>query len=355
MFKLRIDLWLAVPALLLSLLGLLVIRSVAPSLFGDQFLFFIVSVGLFLLFSALDYQIIFSLYIPAYISSILFLTLPYFFGLYSRGAVRWIPLGSFSLQPSEVVKPFLLAAFAAIAVTSSAQKRLPVLLLSGLLPMFMIFRQPDLGTALVVMAGWSVIFLSRAPLKQIVPLLILVPLLAVPVYKYVLHDYQRQRLITFVNPYADPLGKGYHVIQSVIAVGSGGIFGRGLGQGTQSQLRFLPERHTDFIFASLSEELGFAGAFFVIALFAMLLRRIYRISQGTNHRMASLYCVGIVSMLMFQIFVNIGMNIGIAPVTGITLPFLSYGGSSMASLAVLLGIVNSISSDSRDDHYLQIS
>ena len=168
-------------------------------------------------------------------------------------------------------------------------------------------------------------------------------ILIMPVYGFILRDYQRQRLITYVNPYSDPLGNGYHIIQSLIAVGSGGLFGRGLGRGTQSQLRFLPEHHTDFIFASVAEELGFAGSVVIISLFLALLWRIYRISQTTVDNIATVFCLSIASMLTFQIFINIGMNIGLVPVTGITLPFVSSGGSSLISLAIMMGMVNSVS------------
>jgi len=171
-------------------------------------------------------------------------------------------------------------------------------------------------------------------------------LIVFPLGQLALRPYQRDRLLTFINPTRDPLGRGYHVIQSLIAVGSGQIFGRGLGHGTQSQLKFLPEYHTDFVFASLTEELGFVGGILVIILFLFLLRRIYSISQTAPSVSASLFCLSSLAMLAFQIFINIGMNMGLAPVTGITLPFLSYGGSSLLSLGVLLGLLNSISAAS---------
>ena len=166
---------------------------------------------------------------------------------------------------------------------------------------------------------------------------------------------QKDRLTTFINPYNDPLGRGYQVIQSVITVGSGQFLGRGLGHGTQSQLRFLPERHTDFIFASLSEELGFVGAATVLTLLTIFLWRVYDHSQASSHPIGTLFCLASLNMLAFQIFVNIGMNMGIAPITGITLPFVSYGGSSLLSQCIILGIISSLSRHEVSNTSLQIS
>ena len=166
--------------------------------------------------------------------------------------------------------------------------------------------------------------------------------LAAPLLWFIIKPYQRDRILTFVNPYSDPLDRGYQVIQSVITVGSGQFWGRGLGQGTQSQLRFLPERHTDFIFASLSEELGFVGAAFTLILFLIIMWRIYLLSQYATNPVVTLYALGTLTMLSFQIWVNIGMNLGLAPITGITLPFVSYGGSSLVSLGLTLGILTSM-------------
>src|SRR3972149_3443894 len=340
--KPRIDFWLLLPAMCLSLLGLLILRSIVPELLANQLLFFAVFVIIFILFSLVDYRIIFSLHLLVFIVSLVFLVLPFFFGVPSRGAVRWLQLGNFSLQPSEVVKPFLLVTFVIIA-TSQLPRKILLLILALAAPLLIIFLQPDLGSAIVLFVGWFTIFLYLVPPYKFLPLGLVGLLLFFPAYKYILKDYQRQRLMTYVNPYADPLGQGYHIIQSLIAVGSGGLFGRGLGHGTQSQLRFLPEHHTDFIFASLAEELGLVGSVFVLALFSVILWRLYHISQTSSSLSASLFCLASMSMLCFQIFINIGMNLGLAPVTGITLPFISYGGSSLLSLGILLGVASSIS------------
>jgi rod shape determining protein RodA len=354
MFSVRIDWKLIIPSLLLTVLGLLVIRSAAPALIGNQVLFTIASVLIFLVISFIDFRVFTSLYLPIYFLSLIFLITPYFFGLHSHGAQRWLQFGQFTLQPSEIIKPMMLIVFSEIA-TSAYQKRNWLLVASAILPLLIIFFQPDLGTTLVLLTGWLTIFLSKLRLKHIVPAVLLFAVLVLPIYQFGLKDYQKQRLNSFFNPYSDPLGQGYHVIQSIIAVGSGQFWGRGLGHGTQSQLQFLPEHHTDFIFASLSEELGFVGSVLVLSLFIILLFRIYRISQEAGSSIASNYCLATVALLAFQIFVNVGMNMGIAPITGITLPFISYGGSSLLSLGITLGLVHSISRNTGSDSFIQIS
>lgn len=333
----KIDWWLALPALFLTLIGLLVLRSITPELFTNQLLFAAVSAAFFLIFSSLEYQILKSLHLPIFIISLIFILSPYFLGVHTRGAKRWLQIGQYTLQPSEIVKPFLLNSFSALSSSSL------FLVLSFLPPWLIIFFQPDLGTSLVVFSGWSVIFLSRFSVKSVLTFFIFVITLIVPVYAFLLLPYQKDRVRTFVNPYHDPLGLGYHVIQSQIAVGSGQFMGRGLGHGTQSQLRFLPERHTDFIFASLSEELGFVGVISVFTLFSLLFWRIYNTSQRQTNPTVSVFCLSSLTLLAFQSFINIAMNMGLAPITGITLPFLSYGGSSLLSLGIHLGILNSIS------------
>jgi rod shape determining protein RodA len=262
-------------------------------------------------------------------------------------------LGPFNFQPSEIIKPFLLITFAAVASSEIKNKHL-LLIILGVLPILSIYYQPDLGTTLVVLVGWASTVVSRLSIKSSLVAGLIAVLIGVPVVMFGLHDYQRQRLVSFANPYSDPLGNGYHVIQSIIAVGSGQMIGRGLGHGTQTQLKFLPEHHTDFIFASISEELGFIGAGLVLAFYAVMFWRIYRISQSVRDAKASLFCLSSMALLAFQTFVNIGMNLGLAPITGITLPLLSYGGSSLVSVAIILGLINSISRNSREDRMLII-
>jgi len=336
----KFDWWLIISGLILSGLGLLIIRSVAPEQFVFQLVFVVVSFATLILFSLVDYRILLLFHLPIYVVSVVSLFLPFVFGLASRGAHRWLQFGQISVQPSELIKPFLLLTFAQIAVSDTRHK-FWWLFTAYIFPAAIIFMQPDLGTVLVITVGWLAMVAYIVPKKWVI-MASLALFLFSPVAWFLLRHYQKDRLLTFINPYADPLGRGYHVIQSVIAVGSGGTFGRGLGHGTQSGLRFLPEHYTDFIFASLSEELGFLGGLTVIILFAIMLNRIQKLAVGETELVIKLYSLGILAQLTFQIFVNMGMNMGLAPVTGITLPFLSYGGSSLLSLGVSLGIVNSM-------------
>jgi len=342
MFKPHFDWLIVLPSLLLLIISLTIIRSVSPQLFSIQLSFIIISIIIFFIISSLDYQIIYSFHLPAYlILLIITLSLP-FMGILSRGATRWIQIGNFTLQPSEILKPFLLLTLSYFSTHLSSLRGL-WLFIFGLIPILIVFFQPDLGTSIVLFIGWASLVLSQVNLKSLIIFVLTAILFSVPFYQFALKDYQRQRLITFVNPYSDPLGQGYHVIQSVIAVGSGGIIGRGLGHGTQTQLRFLPEHHTDFIFSSISEELGFIGSLITILLYSILLFRIFRISQDSLDPKTAQFSIACLAMLSFQILINISMNLGLAPVTGITLPLMSYGGSSLLSTAILLGIISSIS------------
>ena len=218
----------------------------------------------------------------------------------------------------------------------------------------LIFLQPDLGDALIYVGVvvCTTIFLGFS-LKYFLGLVL--PVLAVfPILWRFLHDYQRQRIMTFFNAGKDPLGSSYNVIQSVIAVGSGMIMGKGLGQGTQSGLRFLPERHTDFIFATISEQLGFVGTIIVLLCFAFLLYKIYSIFLNSNDKFCKIFAVIIFFAFLIQIFVNIGMNIGIVPIVGVTLPFVSYGGSSLLSNFIFLGFLSAIAKATKSKDVLEI-
>lgn len=337
---LRIDWLLCLVCLSLLAVGLLVIRSVASDQLGFQIVYALVAIVVFAIFSLLDYRILVSLNIPIYIVCIIFLLTPPIFGIHSRGALRWLQFGQVSIQPSELAKPFFVLT---MAFLGASQIRRKLLWTTGafILPATIVFIQPDLGTTLVYTVCFLAIAAFNLPKKWLLTAAILA-LLAMPLLWFTLKDYQRGRLVSFLDPYSDPLGNGYHVIQSVISVGSGRFTGRGLGQGTQSQLRFLPERQTDFIFASMAEELGLVGSTLVLLLFAILLWRIYFVAERASDLVGKIYALGILAMIAFQVFVNVGMNLGLVPVTGITLPFLSYGGSSLVSVGLSLGLVHSV-------------
>ncbi len=269
------------------------------------------------------------------------------FGRASSGARRWILLGPLSFQPSEAVKVFLILSFARYFTENRPQggyrfRDLLLPLVMVVIPFVFIAKQPDLGTALVLfLVAYALVFASGFPLKILLSLTGL-GLVAMPVAWMFLKDYQKVRLITLLNPDFDPLGAGYHSWQSKIAVGSGGFWGKGLFAGTQSGLNFLPEKHTDFIFAVFAEEWGFLGAAGLIVLYMALILRGISIAYTTKDRLGSLIATGAVSMLGFYILLNIGMTIALAPVVGLPLPLFSYGGSATLATMVAVGLLLNI-------------
>lgn len=325
---------------LLLCFGLTTIWSTAPNLFWVQFGFLIIGIFVAFIFYKLDFTIAFSLSTFIYIFSIFLLVITLFFGQSIRGATRWIGIGTSQLQTSEIAKPLLALAYADFLAKHPLNKIKNLVIYAGLslIPVFLVKSQPDLGSALVlfVLAGFMGLF-AKINLRWVTVISILVFAL-IPLSPYFLKDYQRDRLESFLNPHHDPRGRGYNAIQSVIAIGSGGLIGKGVSLGTQSHLNFLPERHTDFIFASFAEEFGLLGISLVLVAYFYLLYRLFHISNRLKDRENRLLALGILSIFMFQTVVNIGMNLGVMPVTGITLPLFSYGGSSLISFAALLGM-----------------
>lgn len=339
----RLDPIITACYLLLALVSLLVIFSVSPDRLLIQGLWILVGFGLYLYLSTQDGSVFLALAKFTYPLAILLLVATFVFGESVRGSVRWINLGEFRLQTSELAKPLLILSFARLLAAHPpvrpAHLLLPTLALA--LPLGLILRQPDLGTALVL----GIIFVAQLFLAGLPRYLLAVGfglfLTLVLLAPNLLAPYQLARLESFLEPGGDPLGAGYNVIQSQIAIGSGGLFGKGLGDGTQTHLRFLPEFHTDFIFASLVEELGLIGGVFVILLLTVLLFRLSSLLLFLP-REPKLVIVGVLSYLLFQTLVNIGMNLGIIPVTGVTLPLVSYGGSSILAISLSLGIASSL-------------
>lgn len=340
---LSIDWGLFVPVCILVLFSLATLFSLSPQLFRSQLIFFCISLVAFFFFSQSDVRILRMYSLQIYIVSVVLLLIILFLGIESRGAVRWIELFGFRIQFSEIIKPFL-----AIAVASFLAERLPsfkTLFLSVLLLfpiLFLVFRQPDLGNALIFMYTAALLFFLYGFPWVWFLLGAVVSAGMVPIMWHFLHEYQRQRLITFLNPSQDPLGISYNAVQSVIAVGSGMWFGRGIGESTQAGLRFLPERHTDFIFATIAEKFGFFASVFIVFLFGYLLYRILRIYYLSGDVFSKLFAACCFFFLLVQLFINIGMNIGLVPITGVTLPFVSYGGSSLLSNFILLGLLSSL-------------
>ena len=282
-----------------------------------------------------------------YVGIILALLYVWFFATPIRGSARWIDFGFFQLQPAEFAK--LIAVIIMAKFLDQQGERLKsfrYVLLSAIyiaIPALLILIEPDLGSALVLFGTWfCMLMFSTMRKKHIFILVAVIVLLAVVAWFFLLHDYQKERVFTFIDPNLDPRGSGYNVIQSIIAVGSGGLLGRGLGRGLQSQLKFLPERQTDFIFASTAEELGLIGSTVILSLFVLILVRFVKTAKRARDNFGMYLSLGVFFMMIIQVVVNIGMNIGILPVTGIPLPLLSYGGSSLLNTFLALGIVQSV-------------
>jgi rod shape determining protein RodA len=271
------------------------------------------------------------------------LLLPLFFGEATRGAVRWFHLGPVGFQPSEIIKPLFILFFANFLADRKTNFLFFIFyFLFCIPPLFLIFKQPDLGTSLVISAVFlGILFAAKTDFKLLIVNCSLL-IAGLPILWHFLQDYQKTRIISFFRPYQDPLGAGYNLIQSVIAVGSGLLFGRGLGRGTQSQLYFLPERSTDFIFASLAEELGLLGSLLLLGAYFLLLWRILTIAKEAADEQGYLIAIGAFSLFLFQVLVNVGMNLGLLPITGITLPLVSLGGSSILAMMITLGLVESV-------------
>jgi len=264
------------------------------------------------------------------------------------GSTRWIPLpGGIHLQVSEFVKPviILLVARLLTELKSEELEMRELLFLLGLVmvPVVLVLKQPDLGTALTYLAVLVLgAFLAGLNWKYVAAVLVIAVLVLPVTWTFVLHDYQKQRWISFLDPELDPKGKGYHLIQSEIAVGSGGMLGKGLTQGTQAKLRFLPVPYKDFVFAAFAEEQGFVGVVFMLSLYFVMIMRIVQNAQTASERSGMYICMGVAALLLSHILVNVGMVVGLMPVTGIPLPFMSAGGSSVWSNFVALGLVSNV-------------
>lgn len=344
-FLSNLDLGLILPVFVLSSISLVTIFSVNSDLFVVQGIYLLISIAVFLIISHINYAALKQFAIPFYIISIFALGLILVLGIESRGAIRWFEIFGFRFQFSELAKPLLAVSLASFLSERNA-KRVSTYFLAILffIPIFiLIFFQPDLGSALVYL---SVLFLTLLivgfPGRLIIAGLVFL-MVSLPFFWHLLHDYQKQRILTFLYPSSDPLGTSYNAIQSIIAVGSGGIFGKGLGLGTQSILRFLPERHTDFIFATISESFGLVGALVILSCFAFIFYKLYLIFELAEDKFFKIFVLSSFFLIFTQFFINIGMNLGLLPVVGITLPFVSYGGSSLLSNFILLGIISSYS------------
>ena len=355
------DLWLLLAVLILAGLGLTAMYSSGfdhGTRFADHGRNMLIALGILFVVAQVPPQRLMSLAVPLYVLGVVLLLGVEFFGITRKGATRWLNVG-IVIQPSELLKiatPLMMAwwfhrregqtrpidfigAFALLAV-----------------PVALIMRQPDLGTALLVMAaGLAVIFFAGLPWKLVLPPVVIAAVGIVLILSFgdplcqpgvdwrVLHEYQRQRVCTLLDPTRDPLGKGFHILQGMIAIGSGGWGGKGFMQGTQTHLEFIPERTTDFIFAAFSEEFGLAGNLALIAGFTFLIFRGLMIAAEAPTLFARLLAAALTTIFFTYAFVNMGMVSGILPVVGVPLPFISYGGTAMVTLGLALGLLLSIS------------
>lgn len=290
---------------------------------------------------------LYELYAPyIYYVSLLLLVLVNIMGYISKGSQRWLDIGLIKFQPSEIAKISVLLMISYYLNNKQnppSTKNILVILFITIIPTIFITLQPDLGTAvLIASSGFSMLFLAGINYKLVI-LVLLIILICVPLFWFFfMYEYQRARISIFWNPDIDPLGFGYHVIQSKIAIGSGGLTGKGWLQGTQSQLEFLPERHTDFIFSVIGEEFGFIGAITIILLYLIIIFRGFFITIKIQHMFGRLFSGGFILMFFMCVFINIGMVSSILPVVGIPLPLISYGGSSLLTLMTGFGCVMSM-------------
>ncbi|TVL43864.1 rod shape-determining protein RodA [Shewanella algae] len=347
--KMHIDLPLLLGILGLMGFGLFVIYSASGedlAMMERQLFRMGLSLGLMLFIAQINPEVFRRWALPIYIAGVALLLGVHFFGEINKGAQRWLNLGFMEFQPSELMKlafPITMAWFISKFPLPPKKRYLAGAGVILLIPTLLIAKQPDLGTSILVAAsGIFVLFLSGMSWAIvggfIAAVLALLPIL----WFFLMHDYQRNRVMTLLDPEADPLGTGYHIIQSKIAIGSGGLWGKGWLDGTQSQLEFLPERHTDFIFAVIGEEFGLIGSLLLLALYLYVIGRGLVIASRAQTSFARLLAGSLTLTFFVYVFVNIGMVSGILPVVGVPLPLISYGGTSMLTLMAAFGILMSI-------------
>lgn len=355
----RLDWFLLTSVVMLACLGILVLYSTSLTTdggvgssgdlgnFWKQVIFAGLGLALSVALAAFNYRQLSALSKALYVLSAVLLLSVLLFGRTVRGTTGWFGIGGFGIQPVEIVKILLivyLARFFSDHARDPGKTRHVVWSGAAMaLPLALVAMQPDLGSTLLLMGTWFCLLLMAGMKRS--HLLLMVLLVAVSTaaaWALVLKPYQKDRIAVFWDPGRDPLGRGYNVTQSIIAIGSGGFLGKGLGFGSQSQLRFLPERQTDFIFAVIAEELGFLGVMVMCGLFLLLFFRIWRVALAAEDDFSMYLALGIMFSIAIEVAVNIGGNLRLLPVTGVTLPFVSYGGSSILSKFLAVGIIQSI-------------
>lgn len=340
--------------------GLVTMKSFdgGPSLFfNHQIIWIIVSVIIFILFSVIDFRFIrrTSVLIGLYLFFLLSLFLLMIFGHVAGGARSWFSFGGFSFQPTDMIKLVVILIlakyFSRRHVEIAHYKHILISALYAVVPFILVFLQPDFGSAMIIFLIWIGMVLVSGISKKHLFFVFLAGVLAfMALWFFVFQPYQKARIINFIDPYTNIHGSGYNAIQSTIAVGSGQFFGKGVGFGTQSRLKFLPEYETDFIFAAFAEEWGFFGVMLLLILYILIIGRIMNLASRGSTNFEVLFGLGVIIFFVSHMVINIGMNIGILPVTGITLPFMSYGGSHLLAEFMALGIISSMRNYSRVSH-----
>ena len=359
-FTRRADWPLLATTLMLVAIGLVAVWSFSPpsaNLFWRQLLWALLGIAAFFAFSSIDYRIFRNhgaLLLGLYGAMVVLLVALLFFAPATRGVRAWFQIGSAGIQPVELVKLVLVLVLAKYFSRRHVEiARIRHLVISGIyvgVAALFVMMQPDLGSAIILGAIWlAVVTFSGIHLKHIAVFGALFAVASVIAWFFILEPYQKVRITSFVNPYHDPRGGGYNTIQAMIAAGSGGVWGKGIGYGTQSHLAFLPEAETDFIFAAFAEEMGFAGVLALLAIFGIFFWRLARIGMQAQDNFAKLFVLGFGSFLLSQMLVHMAINLGMLPVTGIVLPFISYGGSSIVTILAGVGILESIRIHSRSE------
>lgn len=319
------------------------------NLFIRQIFWLVIGLAFFAGSLLLDYQKLKQISLWFYLGVVFLLILVLGFGTEVNGAKRWLSLAGIRFQPSELMKLIIIVQLASY-FSSHEIKTYPRLkdllppLCATLVPVCLILAEPDLGTALMVLiAAATLIYFMGVRTKYILVCAVLITAMIWPVWNYVLKPYQKERILILLSPGRDPLGAGYHIRQSKIAIGSGKLWGKGFLRGTQNKLRFLPEKHTDFIFSVLAEEWGFLGCSLLLGLFSALVYLAFRVARRSKDRFGALLVIGLTGLILWQMVINIGMVLGLMPVVGIPLPFVSYGGSSLVTLCIAVGLIENVS------------
>ncbi len=359
---LKLDWILIISSWLLLGIGLLVLYSISTAdsevakngdIFWRQMIFASVGILLMAVFSFLNYRYLWRNSTLIYFLALIILATVLLFGDTIRGTSGWLAIGPFHIQPVELAKVLLvisLASFISKSRTNMSEflRIIATTLIAGVV-IVLVIKQPDFGSAMILMVVFINLLIFSGINQKYLASLFVVGIIVAGSSWFFMADYQQARIKGIFNQESDPRGNNYNVIQSKIAIGSGGMVGKGLGHGSQSQFNFLPEKHTDFIFAVVAEEFGMWGAWLVIFLVGVILYRIKKIAQSAKDNFGYLFAIGIMTIFFVQILINIGMNMGIVPVTGIPLPLLSYGGSSLLSVFISLGILNNIYSQRKKE------